>query len=372
MSGADGTAWLDHWLIEAAERHASDIHLVAGQPPRLRIDGALAAIDAEPVTAEAITAALDLLLDDEERARFDADGDLDHAVERRAPNGSHLRYRLHAFRSHGRAAIALRVIHAEIPNLAELGAPAALSSMTEAGSGLVLVTGPTGSGKSTTLAAMIEQINRRRRCHILTLEDPVEFVFRPDQALISQREIGRDVPSFEAGLRAALRSDPDVILVGEMRDLETIRLALRAAETGHLVLSTLHTISAPKTVDRILDVFPTGDKEIVRTQLAGALRGVISQRLLPKVGGGRVAAFEVLVATDAIRNLIREQQIHQIASMLQLGQRHGMTHLPEEIGRLVQSGLVDPGDAAHALSTISDEIADQPTEQTRATAFGDF
>lgn len=346
------SAFLPEWLASAIAAGASDVHLAAGQPPAARIDGAVRSLSAEPVTAPVMDEICAAMLSDAERDAFARDADLDTAIVE-ATTGR--RFRVHAYRNRIGPALALRPIPERVPTLGELGVPPVAEGLVRSGHGLVLVTGATGSGKSSTLAALIDAVNQQRACHILSLEDPVEYVFEPARALINQREIGRDAPDFENGLRAALRSDPDVILVGEMRDLETIRLALRAAETGHLVLSSLHTVSAAKTMDRILDVFPAGDKDTVRAQLATVLRGIISQALLPKVDGGRIAAFEILLATPAVRNLIREKQMHQIPSMMQLGQRQGMQTLQDDIRRLVEHGAVAPREAEWALGALGDE-----------------
>lgn len=342
---------MPQWLAAALAAGASDIHLGAGQPPAARVDGTIQRLNPEPLSAQNMEDLLAALMSRADREAFARYGDLDMAIDEAATGR---RFRVHAYRNHLGAALALRPIPRRVPGWADLRLPPAAESFTRSGRGLVLVTGPTGSGKSSTLAAMVDSINRQRACHILSLEDPIEYIFEPAMALVNQREIGRDAADFESGLRAALRSDPDVILVGEMRDLEAIRLALRAAETGHLVLSSLHTVSAAKTMDRILDVFPAGDKDTVRAQLATVLRGIISQVLLPKIDGGRVAAFEVLLATPAVRNLIREKQMHQIPSMMQLGQRQGMQTLQDDIARLVDSGTVRAADAEWAIGAGSE------------------
>ena len=277
------------------------------------------------------------VMTEEQRAEYEQERDIDFAIA----YGETARFRVNAFNINRGPAAVFRTIPTVIPSLDELGAPAIFRDFAALEKGLVLVTGPTGSGKSTTLAAMIDQINRNDNKHILTIEDPVEFVHKSERALISHREVGRDTKSFARALKSSLREDPDVILVGEMRDQETIGLALTAAETGHLVMGTLHTSSAAKTIDRIVDVFPAGDKEMVRAMVAGSLQAVISQILLKKIGGGRVAAHDILVGTSAVRNLIRENKIPQITSMMQMGSRYGMQTLEDSVKALVAKGVVD-------------------------------
>ncbi|SHJ08751.1 type IV pilus twitching motility protein PilT [Desulfofundulus thermosubterraneus] len=339
----------DELLKLAFELKASDVHLTVGRPPVFRVHGKLFAAD--ELGARAVPGVEDLPVltagDTEALARQLIPGDrfqqfmqvgesdLSYAI----PGVG--RFRVNAFKQRGTVALAIRLIPERIPTFDELGLPEVVAHLARRPRGLVLVTGPTGSGKSTTLAAMIDLINSESRLHIITLEDPIEYVHRHKKSLVNQREIGRDSLSFAAALRAALREDPDVILVGEMRDLETIATAITAAETGHLVLATLHTTSAAQTIDRIIDVFPPHQQQQVRLQLAGALEGVIAQQLLPRRDRpGRVAALEILVATPAIRNLIREGKTHQIVSQLQTGARYGMQTLDMALRNLVRAGVI--------------------------------
>ena len=323
-------------LTEMVRRRASDLHLTAGQPPRVRIDGSLAAIeDRGPFSAEDTRRLARSLLTAPLWQRFDEDDELDFAFEV-AELG---RFRGNCYRQRGSVALSVRHIPAEVAPLEELGLPPILNHFARRPRGLVLVTGPTGSGKSTTLAAMVDRINRRRRGHILTIEDPVEFVHRPRRCLVNQREVGADTRSFAAALKYALRQDPDVILIGEMRDPETIGSALTIAETGHLVLSTLHTNSAADSVNRVIDAFPAERQAQVRSQLASVLEGVATQVLVPRAyGPGRVAAVEVLVATAAVRAVIRDEKEHQLGSLMQAGRKHGMQSLNGDLARLYLNG----------------------------------
>ncbi|MEA4823894.1 MAG: type IV pilus twitching motility protein PilT [Clostridiaceae bacterium] len=342
----------DALLEYAATNQCSDIHLTEGRPPSFRRHGVLSEGTGRIVTQDDI---LDLL-DDAQRFRFSGGHDLDFA---RSYGGR--RQRVNVFRETSRVAASIRLLNDRIPSIEELNLPPAVGVLADEPRGLVLVTGPTGSGKSTTLAAMVNHISKSRACHILTIEDPIEYVYPPGRALIHQREVGRDTESFAASLRSALREDPDVILVGEMRDYETINAAVTAAETGHLVLSTLHTTGAARTVERIIGVFPSDGQAQIRSQLAGVLRGVVTQALLPKAdGSGRIAATEVLIGTDAILNLIREGKGHQINSMLQAGGALGMHTLDGSLAQLVRGGMItrttaeavspNPRDLAQLLS----------------------
>ncbi len=325
-------------LRETAQKGASDLHLSTGEPPMIRQHGDLVRTEHPALTSDAVSELINSIMSTEQRARFEAEHDLDFATE--LPGEG--RFRVNGFvHSRGPGAV-LRSIPTEIPDLDSLALPPTLRELCNKERGLVLVTGPTGSGKSTTLAAMVDVINQTWDAHILTVEDPIEFVHRPKRCLVNQREVGPHTGSFTAALRSALREDPDVVLVGEMRDLETISLALTAAETGHLVFGTLHTSSAPKTIDRIIDVFPAAQQVQIRTMLSESLGAVIAQSLLKKKGGGRVAACEILVGTPAVRNLIRENKLHQIPSMMQTGTRIGMQTLDMAIADLVKRGLVDP------------------------------
>lgn len=335
-------------LIEVLDRlGGSDLHIVAGGPPVMRIDGELRPLEAPALSSDDVLKLLARLGGRTVLARFESEKEFDFAAE--LPGGKRLR--VNAFLTLRGPAAALRRIPDSLPSAAALGMPPSLLRLADLPRGLVLVTGATGSGKSTTLAALIDRINDSRACHVLTIEDPVEFVHASRRSLISHRELGTHTGSFAGALRSALREDPDVILVGEMRDRETIHLALTAAETGHLVFGTLHAATAARTVDRIIDVFPAGDKEQVRAMLAGSLQGVVSQLLLPRRGGGRVAAFEILVATPAVRNLIRENKIPQISSLIQIGSRFGMCTMKDSVTALVQGGAVAEADARGALLT---------------------
>lgn len=315
---------------------ASDVHLSAGLAPMVRVDGDIQRLDLPTLDSARVRALLDEIMDDEQRGQFDATLDLDFAFERDGVG----RFRVNLFHQQRGIGAVLRSVAAQVPSLASLGLGEVFRRIAEAPRGLVLVTGPTGSGKSTTLAALVDHLNAHRQQHILTIEDPIEFIHEPRQCLISQRQVQRDTRSFAAALRAALREDPDVILVGEMRDLETIRLALTAAETGHLVFGTLHTTSAAKTIDRVLDVFPGTERGMVRSMLSESLQAVVSQCLLKKAGGGRVAAHEVMLGTAAIRNLIREDKVAQMYSAIQTGGAVGMQTLDMALKDLLAKGLI--------------------------------
>ena len=321
---------------------ASDLHVSAGDPPMLRIDGRLQRVKYHDLTAEETEVILLEVLDEEQVGLLKARMDIDFAYEMEGT----ARFRANVFMERKGYGGAFRLIPTEIKTLRELMVPESIHSLARVKSGLVLVTGPTGSGKSTTLAAMIDLINKEHNHHIITLEDPIEFIYPRGKCLIHQRQIGFHVESFSGGLRAALREDPDVILVGEMRDLETIHLALTGAETGLLVLGTLHTSSAAKTVDRIIDVFPTTQQPQIRTMLSESLRGVVAQQLLRRSGGqGRVAAVEVMICNQAIKNLIREGKTYQIFSVLQTGKSTGMQTLEDHIKEFVEEGVVSQEEA---------------------------
>jgi twitching motility protein PilT len=323
-------------LRETVEKGASDLHLSAGEPPRVRIDGDLVRTDHPTLAADAVSELVATVMSPAQQERFATDHEVDFSCA--LPDIG--RFRVNVF-LHGRGPGAvLRVIPTTIPSLESLGMPPILTELCKRERGLVLVTGPTGSGKSTTLAAMVDLVNSTWDGHILTVEDPVEFVHEPQRCLVNQREVGVHTGSFGNALRSALREDPDVILVGEMRDLETIALALTAAETGHLVFATLHTSSAPKTVDRIIDVFPAGQQSQIRTMLSESLEAVVTQHLLKKKGGGRVAACEILIGVPAVRNLIREGKLHQIPSAMQTGQQVGMQTYDMAVADLAKRGLI--------------------------------
>ncbi len=336
-------------LLEVLDRRASDLHLTAGARPTIRVRGRLVPLEHLPVlTPQDTREMLYGILTNDQRQKLETDWQLDFAY---AVPG-HARFRVNAFFQRAALGAAFRLIPFEMPSIDELGLPAVLHDLAKRPRGLVLVTGPTGSGKSTSLAAMIDEINRTREEHILTIEDPIEFLHPHKRCLVNQRELGADTPTFSLGLKAALRQDPDVILVGEMRDLETIGTALTAAETGHLVFATLHTQDAPQTVDRIVDVFPPEQQGQVRTQLSVALQGIVTQQLLPTADGARrVAACEVLVPTPGVRNLIREGKTHQIPSAMQTGAQSGMQTMDSSLAALVRAGTINPKVALDRSST---------------------
>ncbi|MBF8276782.1 MAG: pilT [Candidatus Brocadiaceae bacterium] len=324
-------------LLFGKKENASDIHISSGEPPMIRIHGEMRKLDAPPLPREEVHNLLYGILNDQQRKTFEEFHELDFAIALSEAG----RFRINAFLQSRGESIVFRTIPTVIPSLEQLNMPKILSDLTKKEKGLVLITGPTGSGKSTTLAAMIDLINREEKCHILTVEDPIEFVHQSKTSLVNQRELGAHTHSFANALRSALREDPDVILVGEMRDLETISLALTAAETGHLVFGTLHTSSAPKTVDRIVDVFPPEQQEQVRTMFSESLQAVVTQMLLKrKDGKGRVAALEVMVGTPAVKNLIRENKIAQIPSSLQTGRQYGMQTMDQALIDLYQKDVV--------------------------------
>ena len=328
-------------LAFSVKHNASDLHLSAGVPPMIRVDGEVRKINVPALDHQGVHRLVYDIMNDKQRKDYEEFLEIDFSFE--VPNLA--RFRVNAFNQSRGAAAVFRTIPSDILTLEQLGAPEIFKKIASYPRGLVLVTGPTGSGKSTTLAAMIDYVNENRHDHILTIEDPIEFVHQNKQCLINQREVHRHTHSFNAALRSALREDPDVILVGEMRDLETIRLAMTAAETGHLVFGTLHTTSAAKTIDRVVDVFPAGEKDMVRTMLSESLQAVISQTLIKKVGGGRVAAHEIMMGTPAIRNLIREDKVAQMYSAIQTGMAHGMQTLEQSLQNLVNRGLISREDA---------------------------
>lgn len=328
-------------LAFSVKHNASDLHLSSGVAPMIRVDGEVRKINVPALDHEGVHRLVYDIMNDKQRKDYEEHLEIDFSFE--VPNLA--RFRVNAFNQSRGAAAVFRTIPSDIKSLEELGAPEIFKKISSFPRGLVLVTGPTGSGKSTTLAAMIDYINENRHDHILTIEDPIEFVHNNKNCLINQREVHRHTHSFNAALRSALREDPDVILVGEMRDLETIRLAMTAAETGHLVFGTLHTTSAAKTIDRVVDVFPAGEKDMVRTMLSESLQAVISQTLIKKVGGGRVAAHEIMMGTPAIRNLIREDKVAQMYSAIQTGMSHGMQTLEQCLQNLVNRGLITREDA---------------------------
>jgi pilus retraction protein PilT len=343
-----GTIDMRTLLAVALRYGASDIHMVVGSPPIFRIHGSLRRLEVDTLASTDVRRLLFSLLSYPQREQFELDRELDFSL---TVTGNH-RFRVNAHFQRGTIAVSIRLIPNEIPDPVALGIPPGVHDLANKPQGLVLVVGPTGSGKSTTLATMIHQINISRSCHIITIEDPIEFVHSNRLATIEQREVGADTKSFAAALKFILRQDPDVILIGELRDPETISAALTAAETGHLVFATLHTNDAPQTVDRIVDVFPPHQQPQARAQLASALTAVISQRLLPKAaGGGRVAVFEVLIATPAVRAVIREGKTHQLHSVMETSQSHGMNTLDRAMIDLVKRGVVTPEEAARHMKT---------------------
>lgn len=333
-------------LTYAKKQGCSDIHITTGSAPMLRIDGDMIAIPSAPVlTHDKVMEMLNSLMSDIQKKTYQEKMEMDFAIQ----SSDNLRFRVNAFRTVNGAAAVFREIPTEIKSLAALHAPEIIHGLAHAKKGLILVVGPTGSGKSTTLAALIDHINSNFSYHILTIEDPVEFVHKNKKSLINQREVGNSTMSFASALKSALREDPDVILVGELRDVETIHLALTAAETGHLVLGTLHTSSSAQTINRIVDVFPAEDKAVVRTMLSTSIKAVISQRLIKKEGGGRCAAYEIMIANSSIRNLIREDKIPQINSIIELGKKTGMCLMKDSINELLLKGMISKDTADEAL-----------------------
>jgi twitching motility protein PilT len=320
---------------------ASDLHLSAGLPPMIRVNGDMRRIDLPAMDHRTVQGLVYDIMNDKQRKDYEEFLETDFSFE--IPGLA--RFRVNAFNQKRGAAAVLRTIPSNVMSLEEINAPKIFREIVEVSRGLILVTGPTGSGKSTTLAAMMDFLNKTRYEHILTIEDPIEFVHLSKKCLINQREVHRDTLGFAEALRSALREDPDIILVGEMRDLETIRLAMTAAETGHLVFGTLHTTSAAKTINRIIDVFPAAEKDMVRSMLSESLRAVIAQTLLKKVGGGRVAAHEIMIGTPAIRNLIREDKVAQMYSAIQTGQAYGMQTLDQSLADFLKQGVITRAEA---------------------------
>jgi twitching motility protein PilT len=325
-------------LAFVMQNSASDLHLSASNPPIVRVHGSLKRLKSDLLTSDSVRAMLYSIMTDEQRAEYEKNLEIDFAIS----FGEKARFRVNAFTNRGGCAAVFRTIPSVIPTMEQLELPPVMRRLAELEKGLVLVTGATGSGKSTTLAALINYINENTSKHILTIEDPVEFFHTSKKSLVNHREVGQDTNSFSRALKSALREDPDVILVGEMRDYETIGLALTAAETGHLVFGTLHSNSAAKTVDRLIDVFPTGDKEMIRSMISSSLQGIVAQQLLKRAdGSGRIGAFEVLIGTGAVRNLIRENQIPQLYSMMQTGSRYGMSTMEDSVKTLLDRGFIN-------------------------------
>ncbi len=323
-------------LATLRERKGSDLHISAGESPMIRVDGDIERLNLPPLSPEDTQSLLYDIMNDVQRKVFEDKSDIDFSID----VGEHARYRVNVFKQRKGLGAVFRIIPTNILSLEQLGMPPIISKLTEYEKGLILVTGPTGSGKSTTLAGMIDKINNDFKGHILTIEDPIEFVHKNKNCLVNQREVGPHTNSFATALKASLREDPDIILVGEMRDLETIQLALTAAETGHLVFGTLHTSSAPKTIDRIIDVFPQNQHAQIRAMLSESVQAIITQTLCKKTTGGRAAALEILIGTTAVRNLIRENKIHQISSVMQTSQGTGMKTMETALMELFNKNII--------------------------------
>lgn len=353
-------------LAFTMQNDASDLHLSPKNQPIIRVHGDLKRVKSDPLESEDIRSMLYSVMTEDQRSDFEREMELDFAIA----FGEKARFRVNAFTTRTGTAAVFRTIPSLIPSMEELELPPIMRRFAELEKGMVLVTGPTGSGKSTSLAAMINHINETDKKHIVTIEDPVEFFHTSKSSLVNHREIGPDTKSFARALKSALREDPDVILVGEMRDYETISLALTAAETGHLVFGTLHSNSAYKTVDRIIDVFPTGDKEMVRAMLASSLQGVVAQTLLRRQNGGRVGAYEVLVGTNAVRNLIRENQVSQLYSMIQTGSRYGMITMEDAVKALAEQEIISKEEAKRALLKTTDDASEHEEGDVAASLGG--
>jgi twitching motility protein PilT len=346
-------------LEEMVKRGASDLHLTVGTPPQVRIDGRLVRSDHDVLTPETTMKLAYSIMNEKQRKKFEENNELDLSFG--LENLS--RFRCNVFMQRGNVAVAIRQIPFKIKSFEELGLPKVVAEMSNVPRGLVLVTGPTGSGKSTTLAAIIDKINREHNYHIITVEDPIEYLHRHNNCLINQREVFNDTPSFASALKYALREDPDVVLVGEMRDLETIESALNISETGHLAFATLHTNSAAETINRIIDVFPTNQQEQIRVTLSFCLQAVVAQQLIPRIGGGRCLALEILVCTPAIRAIIRDDKIHQVYSMIQSGQKYGMKTMNMSLAELYRTGKVTLNDCLGHSSDPA-EINDMLSKQS--------
>jgi len=345
-------------LAFVMQNKASDLHLSAGNQPIVRVNGQMKRVKTQELSSEDIRSMLYSVMTEDQRAAYEKEMDLDFAIS----FGEKARFRVNAFNTRLGTAAVFRTIPSEIPTMEELNLPKVVRRMATLEKGIVLITGGTGSGKSTTLAAMINYVNMHEQKHVLTIEDPVEFFHTSQKSLINHREVGEDTKDFKTALKSALREDPDVILVGEMRDHETISLALTAAETGHLVFGTLHANSAHKTIDRLIDVFPGSEKDMIRAMLASSLQGVIAQTLVRTADGkGRAGVFEILVGTGAVRNLIRENQIPQLFSMMQTGSRYGMQTMEDAIQDLLASGVIDKTEARRVLAIAND--ADDAQEE---------
>jgi twitching motility protein PilT len=338
-------------LEEVIKKKSSDLHLQVGLPPMLRLDGSLVAVpSADPLSEEAVESLIFAILDDDQKQILLKDKEFDFSFA----FGDLGRFRVNAFHERGNLAASLRLIPNEILTTEQLGLPQVVTNFANYPRGLVLITGPTGSGKSTTLAALINKINTERSEHIVTIEDPIEFTHKSQKSVIAQREVHYDTYSFSAALRSSLRQDPDVVLIGEMRDLETIAAAITIAETGHLVFATLHTNSAAQSIDRMIDVFPPHQQSQIRAQLANILMGVCSQRLIPSIGGGRTVAAEILIANSAVRNIIREGKTHQLDAVIQTGAEHGMQSMDKTLAGLILAGTITYDEARNYAIDIEE------------------
>ena len=347
-----GQPRVEVFVEEVVKKKASDLHLQVGLPPILRIDGALAPVSgADPLTDEAVEALIFAILDEDQKQILLKDKEFDFSFA----FGDMGRFRVNAFHERGNLAAALRLIPNEILTVEQLGLPPIVEKFADYPRGLVLITGPTGSGKSTSLASLVHKINMERPAHIITIEDPIEYTHKSNKSVIVQREVHYDTYSFSAALRSALREDPDVVLIGEMRDLETIASAITIAETGHLVFATLHTNSAAQSIDRMIDVFPPHQQPQIRAQLSNILMAICSQRLLPAIGGGRTAAAEILVVTPAVRNIIREGKTHQLDAVIQTGAEYGMQSMDKTLAKLIHEGNVTY-DEARNFAVDLDEL----------------
>jgi len=351
MSDA-GKPRIEVLLDETVKRKASDLHLQVGLPPTLRVDGALTPVNAaDPLDEEAVESLVFSILDEDQKQILLKDKEFDFSFA----FGDVCRFRVNAFHERGNIAAALRLIPNEILTVEQLGLPQIVNKFANYPTGLVLVTGPTGSGKSTTLAAMLHKVNAEKAVHIITIEDPIEYTHRSIKSVVAQREVHYDTYSFSAALRSALREDPDVVLLGEMRDLETIASAITIAETGHLVFATLHTNSAAQSIDRMIDVFPPHQQPQIRSQLANILMAIVSQRLIPTIGGGRIAAAEIMVATPAVRNIVREGKSHQLEAVIQTGAEYGMQSMDRTLVNLIHEGTITY-DEARKFAVDLDEL----------------
>jgi twitching motility protein PilT len=351
-------------LEEMVKMNASDLHLTVGAPPVVRVDGKLVKMSYDVLTPDVTRKLAYSIMSEKQRLKFETSSELDlsFGVEQMS------RFRCNIFMQRGNVAVALRQIPYDVMTFEELGLPPVVSDLARLPRGLVLVTGPTGSGKSTTLASVIDKVNRERPCHIITVEDPIEYLHRHQVSIVNQREVYSDTQSFASALKYALREDPDVVLIGEMRDLETIEAALNISETGHLAFATLHTNSAAESINRIIDVFPTNQQQQARISLSFSLQAVISQCLIPKIGGGRALALEILICTPAVRALIRDDKIHQIYSMVQSGQKYGMKTMNQSLAELHNTGKITIGDATGFSPNIQElnEMLSRPKSPAMA------